>query len=203
MVTAAPAAVLVNAYDASTVSDGDTSWTDSAGSNNATFQNGVADVTANDPSPIALNRAVIFTGGTFELSLTSFQPANADASIEAWFRPELDASGDALSGNIYETGAGNGLGLSLGSTTNGETTIRGAISSGGVTEVTTTFDFEPGQDFVQVVLTVDDTALSLYVNGQLAATTPGVSGDWTGTDSAGIGGSRGGGGGGIDVNDNF
>ena len=118
-------------------------------------------------------------------------------TIEIWFRPDSTSDDGRTNGQVlWETGGGTGLGIFY-----NDGTVEVGHDS---TEVISSVDVSGVADeFIQVVLTYDETDFRLYVNGSLAGTGSKTDTDWSGTDGAGLGargGSNVGGRGSGDVN---
>ena len=106
-------------------------------------------------------------------------------SIELWFKPNSTADDGASNGQVlFETGGTTGLGVFYND---------GAIEVGhDSTEVISSYDVSTlAGEFIQAVLTYDETTFTLYVNGSSVAAGTKSDLDWSGSDSAGLG-TRGG-----------
>ena len=102
-------------------------------------------------------------------------------SIEIWFKPDATSDDGASNGQVlWETGGTTGLGIFY----NDGTLEVGHDSN----EVISSVDVSAlANDFIQVVVTYDETDFLLYVNGALAGSGSKSDTDWSGTDQAGLG----------------
>ena len=142
-----------------------------------------------------ISQAYTFAAGGGDLQTLDGLDNNQSASFEIWFRPS-DLVGDE---RLFETGGGNGIGITLG----GGTAVPGTESyvyfsvtqnSGGSQTARVSYDLSgvDTTEFVQVVGTFDASGngtAELYVNGASVGTNTASAAitDWSGGDAAGVG----------------
>ena len=199
--------------DASLDTDGDDRWEDLT-VGNPTGQEFLLDLTSANPvtrvtgtsSYPGISAAYNFVGGQIgnvagatmvdvgtSAPPESFQtPADGDwtnngqdVSLELWFKPDSLTHAPANGQILFEDGGGTGIGLFLNDDVIDfrRATGTGIVSSSSITGI--------AGEFIQVVGVWDYTTsgvMSLYVNGALAGTASGITGnDWSGGDGAALG----------------
>ncbi|MGF1634196.1 MAG: LamG-like jellyroll fold domain-containing protein [Phycisphaerae bacterium] len=192
-------AALVAEYDAANVTPGATTWTDSVGTKNGSFNN-PAVVVAGDPSPTGIDGAVVFNGSTtVSLSGGGFNPNPDAATVEIWVKPALDGDGNPLGGVLFETG-GSASGLMVGindalpgspAADNANSIVAavgGTASADGKQILSNAPDFSAFDDFIQIVFATGADGSKLYLNGALVASDATVNDSWAGANGAAIGG---------------
>ena len=191
--TPPPATAGADIYLNAALDDGvNSTWEDSLSNWNLTLDTSpavtyLADAGSSLPG---ITAAYSFPGGTSGNgggSGSSFDSGwdSQPVSIEIWFKPNSTAGDGVSNGQIlFETGGGTGLGIFYND---------GAIEVGhDSTEVISNYDVSSlAGEFIQVVLTYDETNFKLYVNGVIAANGTRTDTDWSGSDGAGLG-TRGG-----------
>ncbi len=141
--------------------------------------------------------AYTFTGGggTLPTLEGQFDENNLGVTFEMWFRPS-DLAGDE---RLFETGGGNGVGITMGGGSQEAATPDSHVffsvtqNSGGDQTARVSHDLTSVAlgEFIQVVgvFDIDTDTSDLYVNGQWvgSATSAGNITDWSGGDGASVG----------------
>ena len=172
--------------DAGQDNGANTTWEDTLGAWNLTIDGSVTFVADAGSTLPGITSAYDFPGGVSGSGGaygSSFNNGwdNEPVSIELWFKPDSAGDDGQTNGQIlFETGGGTGLGIFY-----NDGTIEVGHDS---TEVISSVDVSSAiSEFIQVVLTYDETNFILYVNGQSAASGTRTDTDWSGSDGAGLG----------------